>query len=225
MSKQRTVTRLLAAAVLGLASLAACAAAAPASGEAAQAGWTPDPDEAAARGKGDRSPPDAGPADDGGPRCPYGELSDPHRGFVRCLLPEERDAGWLPPPPQGEPAPSADTPKDAPRAGPPPLVEIGAAKFESGEVPRADKILGKLAGDIARCVADHGGLAGDAGSLKVQFLVRARGRAEGVEVTGEKGVGAEASACVRLLLKDRAIGAPTADPVGVTVTVTLKAQR
>ena len=92
-------------------------------------------------------------------------------------------------------------------------------------MPRADKALGKLAGDIAKCVGDHGGLSGDAGSLKVQFLVRARGRAEGVEVTGARGVSAEASACVRVLLKDKAIGAPTADPVGVTVTVTLKAPK
>jgi hypothetical protein len=223
MSKQRTVTRLLGAGVLGLASLAACAAAAPASGEAAQAAWTPEPDEAATKAKA--APADAGPTDDAGPRCPYGELSDPHRGFVRCLLPDERDAGWLPPPAQGEPAPSAEPPKDAAHAGPPPLVEIGTAKFESGEVPKADKALGKLAGDIARCVADHGGLAGDAGGFKVQFLVRARGRAEGVEVTGQKGVSAEATACVRLLLKNKAIGAPTADPVGVTFTVSLKAQR
>ena len=222
MSKQRTATRLLSAGVVGLAGIAACAAAAPASGgEAAQAAWTPDPDEAANKGKA--AAPDGGPADDAGPRCPYGELSDPHRGFVRCLLPEERDAGWLPPPPQGDPTP--EPPKDTPHAGPPPLVEISAAKFESGEVPRADKALGKLAGDIAKCVGDHGGLSGDAGSLKVQFLVRARGRAEGVEVTGARGVSAEASACVRVLLKDKAIGAPTADPVGVTVTVTLKAPK
>jgi hypothetical protein len=55
--------------------------------------------------------------------------------------------------------------------------------------------------------------------------VRARGRAEGVEVTGARGVSADASACVRVLLKNKAIGAPTADPVGVTVTVTLKAPK
>jgi hypothetical protein len=229
MTLPRTAPRLFAAAVIGLASIAACAAAAPATGEAAQAAWTPDPagpgapppDEAASKAK---APADAGPSDDAGPRCPYGELSDPHRGFVRCLLPEERDAGWLPPPSQGEP-PAQPPPKEAPRSGPPPVVEIGAAKFESGDVPKADKALGKLAGDIAQCVAEHGGLTGDAGTLKVTFLVRARGRAEGVEVSGAKGVTAEATACVRVLLKNKAIGAPTADPVGVSVVVTLKAPK
>jgi len=85
-----------------------------------------------------------------------------------------------------------------------------------------EKSLGKASGDLARCVADHGGLTADAGTVKVQFLVRFRGRAEGVEVLSAKGIGAEASACVRHLLKNKAIGAPTADPVGVTVTITFK---
>src|SRR5206468_3792149 len=54
-------------------------------------------------------------------------------------------------------------------------------------------------------------------------LVRSRGRAEGVEVVTSKNVTAEAAACVRLALKNRAVGAPSADPVGVTVTFNLKA--
>ena len=38
-------------------------------------------------------------------------------------------------------------------------------------------------------------------------------------------VSAEASACVRKLLKNRGVGAPTSDPVGVTVVIGLKAKR
>ena len=109
--------------------------------------------------------------------------------------------------------------------GPAPLVEIGAPKFENGEVTRVEKSLGKASGNLARCIADNGGLAGDSGSVKIQFLVRSRGRAEGVEVLAAKGVGAEAASCVRRLLKNRAIGAPSADPVGVTVVVTFKAAK
>jgi hypothetical protein len=139
-------------------------------------------------------------------------------------LPEERDAGWVPPPPQGEPPPP-EPPHDAGPAAPLPLVEIGAPKFESGEVTKVEKSLGKASGDLARCVADHGGLAADTGSVKVQFLVRSRGRAEGVEVLAAKGVSAEAAGCVRHLLKNKAIGAPTADPVGVTVVITFKAPK
>ena len=229
MTPKRSAGRLLTAASMGLALVAACAGAAPAG--TAQAAWTPDPDaDPAARRAPDKVPADAGPSEspapDGAPRCPYGALEDPHRGFVRCLLPEERDAGWLPPPPQGDAPPAepprAEPPADAGSSAPPPTVEIGAPKFENGEVTKVEKSIGKASADLARCVAAHGGLSADPGALKVQFLVRSRGRAEGVEILSAKGVSAEAAACVRRLLKNKAIGAPTADPVGVTVTITFK---
>lgn len=234
--------RLVTAAALGLAALASCAGAAPASGTPPQVEpitgpATDDAIEAAKRVDHDKhEAPDAGPPADAGPgkgepRCPYGELSDPHRGFVRCLAPDERDAGWLPPQPQAPPpspdAPAAKDPTPAPTAppaaaGPPPLVDIGSPKFENGEVPRAEKALTKAAGEIATCVADHGGLTAATGTIKVQFLVRNRGRAEGVEVLSSKGVSPDAAACVRVLLKNKPIGPPTSDPVGVTVTISLK---
>jgi hypothetical protein len=238
---KRHLERLACASGIGLASVAACAAAAPeagarpASASAASArapervapGPLASPDELARRegdkgDKGDRGD-KGGASDAGAPRCPYGALEDPHRGFVRCLLPDERDAGWLPPPPQNEPPPP-DPPRDAGASapsGPLPSVEIGAPKFENGEVTKVEKSLGKASPDLARCVADHGGLSGDA-TVKIQFLVRSRGRAEGVEVASAKGVSGEAAACVRQVLKNRAIGAPTADPVGVTVTIAFK---
>lgn len=233
MSTPRAFGRLLAAGSLGLALVAACASAAPPAPNSAdpQAGWTNDPDELAKRrSKPDKAPEDAGAPDDGGaPRCPYGELVDPHRGFVRCLLPDERDAGWLPPPPQADPTPpeppKAEPPKDAPKPAAAPAVEIGAPKFENGTVTKVEKSLNKHAAEIGRCVAEHGGVQGEAGSLKIQFLVRSRGRAEGVEVLSAKNVGAEAAACVRTLLKNKAIGAPSADPVGVTVVIALKAAK
>jgi hypothetical protein len=234
-SFERNLGRLLCAATIGLASVAACAGAAPAEpaagsppgagSAAARGGWTADPEADPSAG---HDPADSSPADAGAPRCPYGSLEDPHRGFVRCLLPEERDAGWLPPPPQGDPAPAeppaAEPPRDAGAVAPLPVVEIGAPRFENGEVTKVEKSLGKASADLGRCVADHGGLGADAGTIKIQFLVRSRGRAEGVEVLAAKGVSAEASACVRRLVKNKAIGAPTADPVGVTVVITFKSQ-
>jgi hypothetical protein len=226
MSKPRSSTRIIFAATAAIALSAACAGAAPAGGAEPQGAWVGDADEAAKRvGRPDRAPEDAGAPGDAGPRCPHGELVDPHRGFVRCLLADERDAGGLPPPPQvdSEP-PKAEPPKDVARAAPP-AVEIGAPKFENGQVTKVEKSLGKAAGDIAKCVADHGGLTADTGNLKVQFLVRARGRAEGVEVLSSTGVSREAATCVRQLLKNKAIGAPSADPVGVTVTISLKATK
>jgi hypothetical protein len=220
MQNHRSLGRIFAAASVGLLSVAACAGASNANAVQSAQAWTPDPAETAAAA-----------SDAGAPRCPYGELNDPQKGFVRCLLPEERDAGWQPPPRDApaEPAkpepPKAEPPTDAGVSAPPPVVEIGAPKFENGEVTKVEKSLGKHTGDIAKCVADHGGLSGESGSLKVQFLVRVRGRAEGVEVLSAKGVSAEASACVRQALKNKAIGAPTADPVGVTVIITLRAAK
>lgn len=233
--------RLLGAASVGLASAAACTSTLPTSAAQPQARdvWTYDASDAGAEpvlgaspaegaSKRDGKLEDAGsPADGGAPRCPYGELADPHRGFVRCLLPEERDAGWLPPPPQGDAPPAAPPPpppRDTPRAAPP-LVTIGAPSFQNGRVTKVERSLGRAEREIARCVAEHGGLSGATGSLKVQFLVRSRGRAEGVEVLAAKGVSSEAASCVRVLLKNKAIGAPSADPVGVTVTISFKAPK
>jgi hypothetical protein len=179
----------------------------------------------------------------GDARCPYGALEDPHRGFVRCLDPGEVDAGWLPPAPQperpsnaGADAPllppldgGADAPADgAVEAGPralPPLVELKEPEFMNGDVPKVGKRMEKAISDVAKCVADNGGLSGASGSIKLQFLVRPRGRAEGVEILSAKGVSAEAQRCVRLLLKDKPVGAPSADPVGVTITLSLRAAR
>jgi len=229
MTNPRTLGRLLCAASVGFAPVAACAGAAPASSHAAQA-WTADPDaDPTARHDPAESAPRADGGADGGPRCPYGSLEDPHRGFVRCLLPDERDAGWLPPPPQGDPAPAepprTEPPREPAPPAPPPVVDIGAPKFEGGEVTKVEKSLGRASAELARCIADNGGVGGDAGTVKIQFLVRSRGRAEGVEVLAAKGVSPEAAACVRHLVKNKAIGAPTADPVGVTVVLTFKPAR
>jgi hypothetical protein len=86
-------------------------------------------------------------------------------------------------------------------------------------------MLDKAIDTVARCVAENGGLSGRRGRLDVQFLVRARGRAEGVEVTAAKGVQAEAGRCVQQALKNKWVGAPTAEPVGVAVTFQLSAEQ
>ena len=235
-------SRIAAACAIGLSGVAACGAALH---EEVGPALAADPSEGAEELRRGHHPrarkPDGAPdaaqdgseADDGGTRCPNGALEDPHRGFVRCLGPGEAAAGWLPPPPQPPPADDAgadpglaDAAVDgAVPTGPPPLVEWTAPVYENGEVPRLEKALKSAANDVGRCVADHGGLAGGAGTVKVQFLVRARGRAEGVEVVSAKGVGSEASSCIRRALKNKAIGSPTADPVGVTVSFTLKPAR
>ncbi len=233
MTAQRTAGRLLTAASLGLALVAACAGAAPPAD--AQAAWTPDPDadpsarRALPRTRVRRSPPL--------PRttpAPRAARTAPSRirtaASSAASSPTSATPAGSPLTPRAtRPAPGASsTPRRrATPARPPPLpaVEIGAPRFENGEVTKVEKSLGKASADLARCVAEHGGLGAEAGSLKVQFLVRFRGRAEGVEILSAKGVSAEAAACVRQRLKNKAIGAPTADPVGVTVTVTFRAAK
>jgi len=199
--------------VAALVAVAACGAAMPENA----GGPAGTPAEELAKAGDAGQPADGGAeAPDAGPRCPYGALEDAHRGFVRCLEPGESDAGAgrAPEPGDGGAAPSA-----------PPVVEVGTPDFDNGDVPHIDKPLRGARADIAKCVAEHGGLTGSSGMgmIKVQFLVRSRGRAEGVEIVSSKSVSPEAAACVRLALKNRAVGAPSADPVGVTVTFNLKA--
>lgn len=153
------------------------------------------------------SPGDAPPPGDSGPPGPPGNTAPAPTASATPTA-----APTAPPPP---PAP--------PKPGPPPLVEMKTPKFENGNAPRVEKNLSskKVLDSIAKCVADAGGLTGKNPTLKVEFLVRARGKAEGVEVT-PTGVSTEAAKCVQTLLKNRSVGVPDADPVGVTVVYSLK---
>lgn len=166
-------------------------------------------------------------ATDGG--CPYGSLEDGHRGFVRCLTADEVDGGTpdagdaSPPPPDAAPPSDAAPPPPPPAPVVKPGVVVEAPKQEGGEVPNLDKVLNKLADDFATCVVSAGGLTAKTGQIETQFLVRARGKAEGVEVLKVKGVSETVSPCIQGLLKNKRVGIPTADPVGVTFVINLRA--
>lgn len=178
--------------------------------------------------------PDGGTGNDAGPPGADGGSSSPDGGTGNDAGPPNNSppAGTQAPPGAPPPAPpgsdgakDAGAPPDPPKPGPPPTVEMKAPKFENGDVPKAEKNLSgkKVLEGIAKCVSEGGGVTGKggAGSLKVSFLVRAQGKAEGVEVE-PTGVPAEAAKCVRALIKNRSVGTPTADPVGVTVVYSLK---
>ncbi len=104
-----------------------------------------------------------------------------------------------------------------------PRVTLGEPKFMGGHVKLVKKMLHKTLGKVATCVEQADGLTGGAGFFKVQFLVRVRGRAEGVEVLQRKGASKSAGDCVRKMLKNRWVGTPTEDPVGVTFRYNLAA--
>lgn len=103
-----------------------------------------------------------------------------------------------------------------------PEVELSKPKLTGGKVEALEDALDKTREGVAACVTSHGGLAGDAGRLEVQFLVRDRGRAEGVEVTRAQRVSPEAAQCVRKFLRNRPIGLPSEDPVGVIYAYKLR---
>jgi hypothetical protein len=114
------------------------------------------------------------------------------------------------------------SPAIAEDAGPPPDVEVGAPKLTGGTVQSLDEALAKTRDAVAQCVAQNGGLSGDAGRIDVQFLLRERGRAEGVEVPKAVKVSEAAARCVQKLLKNRWIGMPSAEPVAVAFTYKIK---
>jgi hypothetical protein len=173
-----------------------------------------------------------------GPGCIYGQVVDGHTGEIRCLSPEEVS----PPGPYDTPSEPPDAGADAPHdaasdvrraardAGldvspmPIPLrsvsVSIEGLSFEGGEVPRAALALDRIKKEFTRCLSDS--TSKSEGSIELHFLVRAPGRAEGVDVAQSRGMSGDAVRCVAAALAGRVVGAPTADPVGVAMTVRFK---
>jgi hypothetical protein len=123
------------------------------------------------------------------------------------------------PTPSSAPAPTARAPKLV-RA----KLEVGDPSYTAGEVPKAKSSVEKLASKLEACVDDHGGLeSAQGGSVELQFLVTARGVAEGVDLRKPSGVSADALRCMRDLLQKRGVGTPSTDPVGVTIGLRLRA--
>jgi hypothetical protein len=60
-----------------------------------------------------------------------------------------------------------------------------------------------------------------AGEVRVRFLVRERGRAEGVAVARNQGVSLEAAQCIADVVDRRLVGVPEAPLVGATLVVEL----
>jgi hypothetical protein len=172
----------------------------------------------------------------GGPGCLYGQVIDGHSGMVRCLSPEE----VTPPGPYDTPAPDAgadagaadaaidaasrkEAGVDAATALPLRKGEISVAieglTFDSGDVPRAPAALERIKKDFTKCGIES--LKGE-GTIELRFLVRAPGRAEGVDVVQSRGMSSDIVRCVASSLAGRPVGAPTSDPVAVSLTVRFK---
>jgi len=79
--------------------------------------------------------------------------------------------------------------------------------------------LGAARDRYIKCVNDNGGLKEASGEVQVRFMLRQRGRAEGVSVAKRSGVSAEAARCVSEVVDRRYVGVPAEPIVGATVSI------
>jgi hypothetical protein len=104
----------------------------------------------------------------------------------------------------------------------PVVVMLEGPVFDGGDVPRAATALERMKAGFSRCAAVENALTKNEASIDLRFLVRAPGRAEGVDVDKARGVSSDVVRCMTSVLARSYIGAPSDDPVGVAVTVRVK---
>jgi len=178
------------------------------------------------------------------PVCPWGRIADGRGLLLRCLERGEAQAllaaagGSAAAPGATTPSPSAppeataqalsgrNPALTAPPAPAPNRVyrkvsvrEVGAAQADTGELPEAQPQLRKAQERYAQCVSNNGGLEGMQGKVTLRFLVRERGRAEGVSVKERQGVSLAAAKCVAEVVDRRYVGYPAAPIVGATLSI------
>jgi hypothetical protein len=184
------------------------------------------------------------------PVCPWGRVSDGRGMLVRCLLSAEATrlaAGPLSSQPERAPvAPGASPPSmpAAPAVSDPavaavalaPLItaapparrvvvkSLSPARADTGDLPEAQRQLRKAEPRYVQCVETNGGLEGNSASVTFRFLVRERGRAEGVAVKERRGLSVGAAKCIADVIDRRYVGYPAAPIVGATITVELGAE-
>ncbi len=152
------------------------------------------------------------------PVCPWGRLANGKGMLVRCL--DQAEAGALGKKPAAsapaEPTPPAESkPKSTERVS----ANLTSVVVDQGKLPAAVKKLREANDRFAECIQKHGGLTAARGEVQVRFLVRVRGRAEGVSVQKRTGVSADAAQCVAHVVDRRWVGEPEAPLVGATAVV------
>jgi hypothetical protein len=116
------------------------------------------------------------------------------------------------------PEPSTDVDAGAPSPSDEKFdVTVGPVSADSGTLGIGK--LGAARDKYVKCVADNGGLKEATGEVQVRFLLRAKGRAEGVSVAKRVGLSAEAARCVSEVVDRRYVGVPDAPLVGATVVI------
>ncbi len=168
------------------------------------------------------------------PVCAWGRLADGHGMLIRCLDPKEAsqllqaslaDGDKSGDKSSGEKEPRAKqpdkSPDKAPKAQNLTVSKVGPAVADTGELPLAAKKLGLPKDRYIDCVKRNGGLSDKTGRVVVRFLVRERGRAEGVGVKSFKGMSEPAAKCIADVVDRRYVGYPAAPMVGATIPIEL----
>ncbi len=174
------------------------------------------------------------------PACEWGRLADGRGMLVRCLTRAEAQAlmGQQPAIPaqadaaQGETsAKSAQESASAPDTAPEQpgttmkfKASVQPAVADTGKLPQAHTKLASARNRFEDCVRQNGGLSDRTGEVHVRFLVRERGRAEGVSVAKRRGLTEKAARCVADVVDRRSVGIPDEPIVGATVVVNFTAE-
>jgi hypothetical protein len=163
------------------------------------------------------------------PVCAWGRVANGRGLIVRCLTQAEAaELGRARPGTPGVIAP----PLPVPEAGIPdatPLA-LGAelrglrVTADVGKLNEAEKKLTAAKDRYLDCIAKNGGLEDQKAEVHVRFLVRARGRAEGVSVARRSGLSSQAAQCVAEVVDRRAVGVPEEPIVGATAVIQFAAR-
>jgi hypothetical protein len=166
------------------------------------------------------------------PVCAWGRIADGRGMLVRCLTRTESESlrTRSPDSPQAPVAGGSNAAAPAPAAAAPAgaaqrlQVAVGPVLVENGKLPAAERKLQSAEARFMQCVTQHGGLAGSAGEVRVRFLVRERGRAEGVGVTRRRSVSKSAAQCIADVVDRRDVGLPDVPIVAATLVVKFERQ-
>ena len=102
------------------------------------------------------------------------------------------------------------------------VVVLEGPTFDGGDVPRAAAALDRMKAPFAHCASTENAFTKNEASIDLRFLVRAPGRAEGVDVDKARGLSADVVRCMTSVLARSYVGAPSDDPVGVAFTVRMR---
>lgn len=168
------------------------------------------------------------------PVCSWGRVADGRGMLVRCLEAGEAQRLARAPERPGDGTPSPKAPALSATVAAPPfgdeapklerrvvVKDVGQALADTGELPEAQGQLRRPLDRYVACVENNGGLEAGSAKVTVRFLVRERGRAEGVAVKDRRGVSLAAAKCIADVIDRRYVGYPAAPIVGATLSIEL----